>query len=409
MRGRFFYGWVIALASGVGLACGIATFVAATFPIFVGPISAEFGWSQGAAFNAPLVITLALVLSAAWTGGLVDRLGPRKVILFAFAAEALIVASFYFQDASPYSFYARYFFLGTLALGTTHIAFARLVSLWFDRRRGLALGVALTGVGVGGIVLPIVSQLLIQSIGWRAAYLWLAGGLLIFTLPCMALLVRDSPQIMGLTVDGLPSVNHAASSPAGGKTLHAAVRGGLFWWMLLAVLLIGIGIQSVMLHMKPLLETRGMSAMGSTYGQSAIFVGLVAGRLLAGWLMDRFFAPHVALAFLVSALAGIVVLESGASGALPYLAALLVGLSSGGEVDVIAYLAGRYYGLLQFSRIYSIFYALYSLGGGIGPRITAALVDQSGNYSSALVLDFGLLFVAGLMLLRFPPFPPPER
>lgn len=409
MREKIFYGWVIALASGVGLACGIATFVAATFPIFVGPIAREFGWSQGDAFNAPLVITLALVLSAAWTGGLVDRLGPRKVILWAFVVEAAVVASFYFQGPSPYSFYLRYFLLGTLALGTTHIAFARLVSLWFDRRRGLALGVALTGVGVGGIALPIVSQLLIQSIGWRNAYLWLAGGLLVLTLPFLALLVRDSPQSMGLTVDGLPASSHAASSATGGRTLHAAVRGGLFWWMLLAVLLIGIGIQSVMLHMKPLLETRGMSAMGSTYGQSAIFAGLVAGRLLAGWLMDRFFAPRVALGFLVSALAGIVLLESGASGALAYLAALLVGLSSGGEVDVIAYLTGRYYGLLQFSRIYSIFYALYSLGGGIGPRITASLVDQSGNYSSALVLDFGLLFVAGLMLLRFPAFPPPER
>jgi MFS family permease len=409
MREKIFYGWVIALASGVGLACGIATFVAATFPIFVGPIAREFGWSQGDAFNAPLVITLATALSAAWTGALVDRLGPRKVVLWAFVAEALIVGSFYFQGPSPWTFYLRYLLLGTLALGTTHIAFARLVSLWFDRRRGLALGVALTGVGFGGIALPIVSQLLIQSIGWRHAYLWLAGGLLVFTLPFLGLLVRDSPQSMGLTVDGLPASNHAASSATGGRTLHAAVRGGLFWWMLLAVLLIGIGIQSVMLHMKPLLETRGMSAMGSTYGQSAIFAGLVAGRLLAGWLMDRFFAPRVALGFLVSALAGIVLLESGASGALAYLAALLVGLSSGGEVDVIAYLTGRYYGLLQFSRIYSIFYALYSLGGGIGPRITASLVDQSGNYSSALVLDFGLLFVAGLMLLRFPAFPPPER
>ncbi len=409
MREKFFYGWVIALASGAGLACGIATFVAATFPIFVGPISKEFGWSQVDAFNAPLVITLALVLSATWTGGLVDRLGPRKVILSAFVAEALIVASFYFQGPSPYSFYVRYFLLGTLALGTTHIAFARLVSLWFDRRRGLALGVALTGVGVGGVVLPIVSQLLILSIGWRETYLWLAGGLLVFTLPSMALLVRDSPQSMGLTVDGLPASNHASWSATGGQTLHAAVRGGLFWWLLLAVLLIGIGIQSVMLHMKPLLETRGMSAMGSTYGQSAVFAGLIAGRLLAGWLMDRFFAPRVALGFLVSALAGIVLLATGASGALAYLAALLVGLSSGGEVDVIAYLTGRYYGLLQFSRIYSIFYALYSLGGGIGPRITASLVDQSGNYSSALVLDFALLLVAGLMLLRFPPFPPPER
>jgi hypothetical protein len=93
-----------------------------------------------------------------------------------------------------------------------------------------------------------------------------------------------------------------------------------------------------------------------------------------------------------------------ASGALAYLAALLVGLSSGGEVDVIAYLTSRYFGLLQFSRIYAIFYSLYSLGGGLGPRITASLVDSSGNYRSALSVDFALLAIAGLMLLGFPAF-----
>lgn len=408
MPQKMYYGWVIALASGVGLACGIATFVAATFPIFVGPISREFGWSQGIAFNAPLIITITIVIIGPWTGALVDRWGPKRMILGAFVFEALIVASFYFQGASPVGFYFRYFLLGALALGTTHIAFARLISMWFDRRRGMALGLALTGVGVGGVLLPISCQLLIEAVGWRVAYLWLAVGLLVLTLPMMALLIRDRPQEMGLNVDGLPASAQAAAAETHGQTLSAAVRTGFFWWMLLTILLIGVGLQSVMLHMKPLLESRGMSAMGSTLGQSAIFAGLVAGRLLAGWLMDRFFAPHVAVAFLLCALAGIAMLVGGAGGLMAYFAALLIGMSSGGEVDVIAYLNGRYFGLLQFSRIYSVFYSIYSLGGGLGPRVTASVVDSTGNYTAALLLDFSLLLIAGLMLLRFPRFPRQE-
>jgi sugar phosphate permease len=402
---QFFYGWVIAIAAGLGLACGIATFVAATFPIFIGPIAREFGWSQGVAFNAPVVITVTTLLIAPWTGALVDRWGARRVIAIAFMFEALIVASFYWQGANPLSFYVRYCLLGALALGTTHVAFARLISLWFDRRRGLALGVALTGVGVGGAILPILSQTLIGSLGWRMAYLWLAAGLLLVISPLLLWLIRDTPSALGLSVDGNASdATGSAALAKSGFTLEVARRTGFFWLMLAAVLLMGIGIQSVMLHMKPLLETRGMSDMGSTYAQSAVFVGLIGGRLLAGWLMDRYFAPRVAIGFLLAALAGILLLTAGVSGVLAYLAALLVGLASGGEVDVIAYRNGRYFGLQQFSRIYAIFYATYSLGGGIGPRITAAIVDTTGSYAPALVLDFVLLLAAGLLLWFFPPF-----
>lgn len=105
--------------------------------------------------------------------------------------------------------------------------------------------------------------------------------------------------------------------------------------------------------------------------QSTVFLGLVVGRLVTGWLMDRFFAPRVALAFLLASLAGIAALATGASGPTAFLAAALIGLAAGAEVDVIACLTSRYFGLHQYSRIYGTYCAVYSLGGGIGPVLTA--------------------------------------
>ena len=156
-----FHGWVVAAASGFGLACSIATVVAATFSIFVGPIRDEFGWSASAPFWAPLAVTLTAALCAPFVGGLVDRHGPRRVILVSFVLEALVLASFHQMD-------------GSLAGLLCTLRRARRARPRHDPRRvrardrdlvrpprGLALGVALAGVGVGGVVLPLFCQWLI--------------------------------------------------------------------------------------------------------------------------------------------------------------------------------------------------------------------------------------------------------
>lgn len=406
-----FHGWVIAAASGFGLACGIATVVAATFSIFVGPIRAEFGWSASAPFWAPLAVTLTAALCAPSVGGLVDRLGARRVILVSFVLEALVLGSFFLMNDSLAGFYARYVALGALGLGTTHVAFARVIASWFDRRRGLALGVALAGVGVGGVVLPVFCQWLIGAAGWRLAYVGLALLVLFVTLPIIALIIHDTPTQRGLAVDGDPPGGERALASDAlasiGATLSEARRDRVFWLMLVTFLLVGTSLQSLMLHLVPLLRERGVGAEAAAAAQSTIFAGLLAGRLVTGWLMDRCFAPHVALAFLVAPIVGIAMLALGASGAATFAAAALIGLAAGAEVDVIAYLASRYFGMRQYSRIYAVLYSLYSLGAGLGPLLTASAVDRSGGYASSLWTHIGILAVAALLLATFPRFPGP--
>ncbi len=413
MSARPFFGWVIAGVSGLGLATGIATVVAATFSIFVGPMRDEFGWDTSLPFWAPLAVTVTSAIAAPGVGSLVDRFGVRRIVLVSFVLEALILASFYFMTPSIWGFYLRYVALGALCLGTTHVAFARVIALWFDRRRGLALGLALAGVGVGGIILPLLCQVLIAWQGWRVAYLGLAAIVSCVTLPVLALTLYDSPARFGQAVDGdapTPIRDAAASRPAGGEllagvALREAVRDRFYWLMMLTFLLIGIGLQSMMIHLVPLLRARGVEPMFAAAAQSTLFLGLVVGRLVTGWLMDRFFAPRVALIFLLAPLAGIAALAVGAGGPSAFLAAALIGLAAGAEVDVIAYLTSRYFGLRQYSRIYGTYYAMYSLGGGIGPVLTAQGVAQTGGYGTVLWMLVALLAAAGALLTLFRPFP----
>lgn len=401
-----FHGWRVVLAATVGLACGIATLGASTFSIFVGPIRLETGWSQSAAFAALIAVTFAAALMSPLMGAIVDRFGAKRVILIGFVCEILIFASFALQGPDIWSFYLRYFLLSVFALGTTHVAFARVITLWFDRRRGLALGIALSGVGIGGFVWPLFVQAMIEAHGWRIAYLLLAVAIGAVALPTVGWLLRDDPASVGQRPDGDldDTIEVKAAQPVTGMTLGEAVRTRTFWIILITFFVIGFAIQSALMHLVPLLTSRGISPMAAAMAQSMMFLAVTTGRLVTGWLMDRFFAPHVAMVFLLAPIAGLAMLAMDIPDGLAIVAALMIGLAVGAEVDVLAYLNSRYFGMLHFSRIYGSFYGIYSLSGGVGPLATAMIVER-GGYTAGMLTLAGLLIAGCLALLAFPRFP----
>jgi MFS family permease len=406
---KLFYGWYVALGCGIGLACGLATVLTYTFGVFVTPLRQAFGWSQTEVFTALFLSVLTITFVAPLFGLLVDRLGARRVILVGMIFEAALVASFYFQDANLLTFYLRYIALAVLGVGTTHIAFTRIIALWFDRQRGLALGVTLAGVGIGGFVWPLLTQWAISTFGWRSAWLVIAATIVVFGCTAILLVVRDSPQSMGLLPDGDAAGNGkdrtADSGVSSGLTLKQALATRHFWMMLVVFLLIGIGVTSVQVHLVPLLISRGVTPMRAANALSILAVALVFGRVAAGWLMDRFFAPRVAIAFLLGPIVAVGLLATGASGWLAFVAGILTGLAAGAEVDVTAYLVSRYFGIRHFSSIYAWYYSAYSLGAGLGPLATANAVDRFGGYNEILMVHAVLLLVATILLSQLPAFP----
>ncbi|MEZ5565917.1 MAG: MFS transporter [Gammaproteobacteria bacterium] len=415
---KIFYGWYVAVACGIGLACGLASVITATFSIFLGPLQAEFGWTQSQVFTGLMLVTAAVTIASPFIGALVDRFGAKRMIIVGFLLEGAVIASFATQTESLAAFYGRYVALAILGLGTTHVAFARVIAVWFDRRRGLALGLTLAGLGLGGIVWPLLSQWAIGEFGWRIAYVIVALSVATVGILSIGLVVRESPGTMGLHPDGVapdpaPLSKAATGSdrpitlPASeaGFTLAETMRQGHFWLMLAAFLLVGMAVQSLILHLVPMLIMRDVEPMRAAQAQSMVAAALIVGRLSAGIMMDHFFAPRVAIAFLVGPIVGIIMLASGASGTGAFLAGMLTGLAAGAEVDVTAYLASRYFGLKYFSRIYAWYYSAYSAGAGFGPLLTAWAVERYGDYTEVLYLHAGLLVLAALLLSRLGPYP----
>ena len=404
---RRFYGWYVALACGVGLGCGIASVLTSTFQVFLAPLQAEFGWTRPQLFLALTVTLLVVTGLAPFFGALVDRLGARRLILIGLLLEAAVFASFALQSASLATLYLRYVALAALAMGTTHVGFARIITVWFDRQRGLALGIMLAGLGVGNTIWPILTQWGIDRWGWRSAYLLIAGTIVTVGFGTVALVVRESPQSMGLQPDGQPAQAGAAPSQRAdfGMTRREATRTSTYWLMLAAFLFIGMSVSSVQAHMIPLLRSHGVSASLAAKVLSMLGGAVVLGRLAAGWLMDRFFAPRVAMAFLVGPIAATALLAAGVTGPWAFLAGMMTGLAVGAEMDVTTYLASRYFGVRHFSAIFAFFYAAYTLGAAFGPLGTAIAVDKTGGYTGPLAVHAALMLVGAILLSRLPPFP----
>lgn len=407
---KFYYGWFVAMACALGIASSIGAFVAATIGLLMGPLGAEFGWSKTQIVLATSCATGATILAAPFLGSIIDKFGARRIIGISFVFEAIIIASFYFINDNLYLFYARYFLFALLATGTTAIGFAKVIARWFDRRRGLAMGIVLAGQGVGSFAWLRITQWLIDGHGWRETFLYLAGYVAFVALPLIMLVVRESPQSIGLNVDGDTDAEAAGSDHAArelsGRTRAEAFGMPQFWLIAITNLLIGFGMNAIIINAVPIMTAQGASVQTAAAVVSTLFLALVVGRISSGWFMDRFFAPYVAIGYLTLPLLGIAVLIHDASGFNAYIGVMLVGLATGAEVDVIAYVTSRYFGLKQYSSIYAVYYSMFNIGSAIGPVMVSNMAENQGNdYSQPLYLVMGIIATCCILFMNFKPFP----
>lgn len=407
-KAQFFYGWIIALASGLGIAFSVMAFIPTTIGILAGPLVKEYGWSSSQIFLAPTFATFATILVAPFLGAIVDRFGARRVIAFSFIAEALLIASFRYIDSNISLFYARYVALAILATGTTTVPFAKVISRWFDRHRGLAIGIALACYGFGGMTWSLMTQYLFDLVGWRESFTYMGGLVLLIILPILLIFIRDTPESKGLHMDGVSDETAAANSVKAdltGMSLARALRELQFWKIAVSFFLAAGVVQGIMVNLVPLLTSSGVSAQAAASIQASLWGAMVLGRISAGWLMDHMFAPRVALMFLIPAIIGILMLGSGLLGVAAVLGAMLIGLTNGSEGDIVPYITSRYYGLKHYTKIYGIFFSCFAMGSGFGYPMTAYLVEKAGGYHIILWTHIGALVVAGLIFMTFQRFP----
>jgi len=220
-------GWRVVAAAYFGVMVGFGSLLVFTFGIFLKPLSAEFGWSRESVSAAFGFAALTVAVCSPPLGHLLDRFGPRKIVLPCMAVFGLAFASLSLLTPSLAHLYATFVVIGIVGNGTTQMGYSRAVSTWFDHRRGLALSLVMAGVGTGAMLFPPLAQRLISGFGWRFAYASLGGVILLFGIPLTALFVREKPQDHSM-------VQHALD----GVAVAAGLRSRAFW-IIVATLFLG--------------------------------------------------------------------------------------------------------------------------------------------------------------------------
>ncbi|MEO8725068.1 MAG: MFS transporter [Acidobacteriaceae bacterium] len=397
-RPRLFYGWWIVATSALGLFLGPPLYVY-SFGVFFKSFAHDFHSSRAAISFAFTLLNTVGALCLLANGRLIDRFGARRVIIPATGLYALVLLSALALGNSIWQFYLFCALLGLAASGPNPVSYSVVISHWFNRRRGLALGVMMLGIGIGAFVVPLAAQRLIAAFGWRMAYAIFGGAVLLLPLPVVAANLRNDPGERGLRTDG-DEITQTPSEPPGkeGLNWHEIWHSPTFWLLICVFCLTGASVHAAILHMAALLTDRGLSAERAALATSVIGISLVFGRVGSGYLLDHLFAPRVAIFFYGASALGMAMLWAGRGGNAALAAAFLVGLGMGAEVEVMAFLISRYFGLRAFASAYGHAFGAFMISGALGVWLMGAGFDRAHSYTLPLA-GFCIAMVIALGLL----------
>jgi MFS family permease len=392
-------GILTTLGATVGLAFGPSVIANLTVSAYITPIEQEMGWSRVDVSFAFTLVAYMIVFISPLQGFIVDRFGPRRVVLTSIPLFALSLAAIYFTPPNLYVYYALWILVPIFGLGLWPLGYLQAVTPWFDRRLGLALGCANAGIGVGSTFLPmLVIGPIIAAYSWRHAILAIAFLILFVSWPIVAYCLRE-PNLAEVAARKLTS-----AAKSFGLTFQQAMREPTFWMLNLGFFLLGVTATSLVTQQVPLLRDAGWTVDETTRLQTTFGFGLLFARILVGYIIDHIFAPRVLTTVsLGGALACVLYAVQPDFG---YVSALLIGFLLGAEFDVLAFLIKRYYGNAAYGRIYGIIFGVFYLGSGVGIWGLPKLRELSGNlsYDNGLYAAAVILFGSAILMVFMPKY-----
>ena len=384
----------IVTACTVGNAVSMTPAVHAVFGIFLIPLAAEFGWPRAAISGvfAIFAITGAIVLPL--VGRYADRHGARRIALAGNLLLAAAVAGLALADGNIVHFYLSFALVAIAGAIPSTPLLSKVVSDWFDRRRGTMLGIS-AGLGnaIGSTVMPVAAAIMMPLLGWRGTYVGIAAIVAGIGFPTLFLLLRDAPRYGGEAGD---------APPADGLTLGEAARTPVFWLLIVAIACGAGCLTAVFSHVVPILAERRIPVAAAT-GVISVFALVTAGWQIAiGTLLDRVPSARVTAPMVVTGVGGLALLALGQGPVALGLAGVLLGIGLGTQYGALPYLIARYFGLRSFGTIIGVMYSAVSLVQGATPILLDHGFDVQGSYRGA-VLGLGIALTAGAALLLLLP------
>ena len=406
MSSEFRRGYKPLLGALIGAGCGLSSVCFYTNGVFVAAISEDMNWSRGAIQVGVSIMILIAVITAPTVGWLIDRYGARRIALISLPLFGITLSGMSLVTDEIWTFYAGWTVMSIFAAGTLPITWTKVVNGWFDDFRGMALGLTLAGTGIAATLAPSYVVWLIDIMGWRNAYVALAFTVMAISLPSVYLLFKEPAESQSGKVNQIDAAISKQHLMATGLSVKEALKGYRFWVLSISLLLVAASISGVITNFVPLLTDKGLSFADAARYAGLIGVSVIGGRLVAGFLMDRLWAPMIAAIFLcMPCLAAFILTTGNISPMLLGLSALIVGLAAGAELDLMAFLVSRYFGLKHYGALYGGIYIFFSIGAGLAPAMFGWTYDMFGHYQAVLYIAAISSMIGACLMLTLGRYP----
>jgi MFS family permease len=387
----------VVVASTIGISLGITSTVSTVFSLFLVPISTEFGAARSSVSVVLVLIAIANALMFPIIGRLADRYSARLIIVWGLLFFVLSIGSVS-KVQSLTDLYIAYSVIGITGSVLGPILFSKIIAGWFDKNRGLFLGViGGVGNGVGSALMPIYVFILMSNVGWRGAYQGIAALIFILGVPTVIFLLRDPPKKALSSQRNQPKKLH-------GFTLREARATPTFWWVLVSISLYSGCLLGVFIHVIPILTDRGIALSEATTVLATFAMVTVVGQVAVGALLDRVNRPLITVPLFAVAVLGVAIFASTSNISLLIFSAVLMGSGLGAEFGLLPYCISRYFGLKDYGSISGLMYGVVAITTGFIPVLMDLIFDLSGDYDIAIIAIIVGMLSSAAMIVKLPTF-----
>ena len=402
---KIYYGWIIVAVSMISTTFwfGIRT----SFSVFYVPLLEQFHWNRGESAGVQSVALLSYTLLAPVVGGLIDRFGPRRVIVpgIFVLSLGLLLSSYLESLLQFYVFYGIVMGSGITCIGI--VSYSAILAHWFEKKRGLASGIAVSGMGLGTFLFVPLSQYLISAYGWRDTFIIQSVLSLLILLPLNFFWLRHKPEDLGLLPDGGKgeSVEYSVLRPFDGKEKEVSfgriMRTKSFWFLLIFPSLAVVGIYVVLVHNVRFLIDKGISPMTAALtfaaagGISSFF------RIFWGYASDRIGREKTYTLGMISISIGalsLLVLDVVSSQVLVYAFMVFFGIGWGATAPMFMATAADLFRGKVFGLVYGLVEAMIGIGAALGAWAAGFIFDMTQSYRLAFGLAVFVFILSGIFM-----------
>jgi sugar phosphate permease len=405
---KLFHGWWMVLVITVMFLTGNA----APLAIVLKQLMNQFQTGRGEVSLCQSISMIAMGITGIFVGKMLHRYQPRTFLLWGSivgGVSSLLLAF----TSSIWIFYVISLFAGIAGGFSNAISMFTLLSKWFVRKWGQALGVAMAGGGIGSIVIQPLVGIIAQNYGWRAPYLFAGLIVLVLNVPLVLFVLKDNPESMGLLPDGdepdkiagptksKPAVQTAAAPPPAGTTgLASFLKSPALWFVGICFALISIGSSAVTTHEVSFITDMNVSATTAAWVRGiTLGIGSISA-IASGWLADRFISRYVSILFFLIAMVGMIVLVQADTMSKVWLFAVIYGVGIGASGTLLPIVTRDIFGADNFSVLFGFVVVLFSLGNAVGTPLAGFMFDATGSYQSVFSI-ITVLYAAAVIWIYF--------